>query len=110
MTEKELRSYYKERKTEIKKQVKAGNVVFLGSENDVSLGNVKSFLDEVFSKAIRENNEELYEELKSMDQEQVIILRLNGLFDCLDLIAGKEEIKNTIESLLEEELEELVED
>jgi len=110
MTEQELRSYYKERKAEIKKQVEAGNVVFLGLENDVSLGKVKSFLDEVFSKAIRENNEELYEELKSMDQEQVIILRLNGLFDCLDLIAGKEEIKNTIESLLEEELEELVEE
>ena len=45
-----------------------------------------------------------------MDQEQVIILRLNGLFDCLELTTGKEEIKNTIESLLEEELEEIVED
>ena len=110
MTEQELRSYYKERKAEIEKQVKAGNVVFLGSENDVSLGKVKSFLDDIFVKAIRENNNELYEELKNMDQEQVIILRLNGLFDCLDLIAGKEEIKNTIESLLEEELENLVEE
>lgn len=110
MTEKEIRSYYKERKAEIKKQVKAGNVVFLGLEDDVSLGKVKAFLDDIFAEHIRENNEELYEELKGMDQEQVIILRLNGLFDCLDLIAGKEEIKNTIESLLEEELEELVED
>ena len=109
MTDKEIRSYYKERKAEIKKQVKAGNVVFLGSEDEVSIAKVGIFLD-MFSKNIRENNEELYEELKSMDQEQVIILRLNGLFDCLDLIAGKEEIKNTIESLLEEELENLVED
>ena len=109
MTEQEIRSYYKERKAEIEKQVKAGNIVFLGSEEEVSLGKVKSFLD-MFSKAIRENNNELYKELKSMDQEQVIILRLNGLFDCLDLIAGKEEIRNTIESLLEEELEEEIEE
>ena len=109
MTDKEIRSYYKERKAEIEKQVKAGNIVFLGLEDDVSLGKVKSFLD-MFSNNIRENNEELYEELKNMNQEQVIILRLNGLFDCLDLIAGKEEIRNTIESLLEEELENLAED
>lgn len=105
MTEQEIRSYYKERKTEIEKQVKADNIVFLGLESEVSLGKVKSFLD-MFSKDIRENNEELWEELKNMDQEQVIILRLNELFDCLDLIAGKEEIRNTIESLLEEEIEE----
>ena len=109
MTEKEIRSYYKERKAEIKKQVNGGNVVFLGSEDEVSLGKVGTFLD-MFSNNIRENNEELYEELKGMDQEQVIILRLNGLFDCLELTTGKEEIKNTIESLLEEELEDIVED
>ena len=109
MTEKKLRSYYKERKAEIEKQVNAGNVVFLGSEDEVSIAKVGTFLS-MFSNNIKENNNELYKELKNMDQEQVIILRLNGLFDCLDLIAGKEEIKNTIESLLEEELEEIVED
>lgn len=109
MTEQELRSYYKERKAEIEKQIKSNNIVFLGSEDEVSIAKVGTFLD-MFSNNIRENNEELYEELKGMDQEQVIILRLNGLFDCLDLIAGKEEIKNTIESLLEEELENLVEE
>ena len=109
MTDKEIRSYYKERKAEIEKQIKSNNIVFLGLEDEVSIAKVKSFLD-MFSKNIRENNEELYEELKNMDQEEVIILRLNGLFDCLDLIAGKEEIRNTIESLLEEELEELAEE
>ena len=109
MTEKEIRSYYKERKAEIEKQIKSNNIVFLGSEDEVSIAKIGTFLD-MSSNNIRENNEELYEELKNMDQEQVIILRLNELFDCLDLIAGKEEIKNTIESLLEEELEEIVED
>ena len=109
MTDKKIRSYYKERKAEIEKQIKSNNIVFLGLEDEVSIAKIGTFLD-MFSKNIRENNEELYKELKNMDQKQVIILRLNGLFDCLDLIAGKEEIKNTIESLLEEELEELVEE